>query len=57
MTVKGDYVGNSGIIVVQYLAQRGGDTFPTNRLIIDGDNASEHTSLLMKTGNSLRGAY
>ncbi|QZN94506.1 autotransporter-associated beta strand repeat-containing protein [Symbiopectobacterium purcellii] len=53
LTVKGDYVGNGGIIVVNTLL--GGDTSPTDRLIIDGGNASGHTSLLVKTGNSLGG--
>ncbi|WP_308167188.1 hypothetical protein [Candidatus Symbiopectobacterium endolongispinus] len=53
LTVKGDYVGNGGIIVVNTLLS--GDASPTDRLIIDGSNASGHTSLLVKTGNSLGG--
>lgn len=41
LTVKGDYVGNRGIIVVNTLLS--GDASPTDRLIIDGGNASGHT--------------
>ncbi|MCW2475810.1 autotransporter-associated beta strand repeat-containing protein [Candidatus Symbiopectobacterium sp. NZEC151] len=53
LTVKGDYVGSGGIIVVN--TQLSGDASPSDRLIIDGGNASGNTSLLVKTGNSLGG--
>ncbi|MFT8211669.1 MAG: autotransporter-associated beta strand repeat-containing protein [Symbiopectobacterium sp.] len=53
LTVKGDYVGNGGRIVINTLLS--GDASPTDRLIIDGGNASGNTSLLVKTGNGLGG--
>ncbi|MCW2477666.1 autotransporter-associated beta strand repeat-containing protein [Candidatus Symbiopectobacterium sp. NZEC135] len=53
LTVKGDYIGNGGVIVVNTLLS--GDASPSDRLIIDGGNASGNTSLLVKTGNSMGG--